>query len=75
MKVKLRSGHCPLRAIIITGGIGASILFGVVGVALRLQLFGDGSIFCYAVAAQGTMSPAVYSPIFLFTHRPRPSWQ
>ena len=52
MKVKLRSGHCPLRAVIITGGIGASILFGVVGVALRLQLFGDGSIFCYAVAAQ-----------------------
>ena len=52
MKVKLHSGHCPLRAVIITGGIGASILFVIVGVIVRLQLFGDGSIFCYAIAAQ-----------------------
>src|SRR3974390_284041 len=41
-----------LRAVIITGGIGASILFVLVGVTYRLQLFGDGSIFSYAVAAQ-----------------------
>ena len=41
-----------LRAVIITGGIGASILFVLVGVTCRLQLFGDGSIFSYAVAAQ-----------------------
>ena len=52
MKAKLHSGHCPLRAVIITGGIGASILFVFIGVMFRLQLFGDGSIFCYAVAAQ-----------------------
>jgi hypothetical protein len=52
MKVKLHSGHCPLRAVIITGGIGASILFVFIGVMFQLQLFGDGSIFCYAVAAQ-----------------------
>jgi hypothetical protein len=52
MKVKPHPGHCPLRAVIITGGIGASILFILVGVAFRLQLFGDGSIFSYAVAAQ-----------------------
>jgi hypothetical protein len=35
MKVKLHSGHCPLRAVIITGGIGASILFVIVGVITR----------------------------------------
>ena len=52
MKVKPGPGRCPLRAVIIIGGIGASILFVLVGVVFRLQLFGDGSIFSYAVAAQ-----------------------
>jgi hypothetical protein len=36
----------------IVAGIAASVLFIVVGLATRLQMFGDGSIFSYAVAAQ-----------------------
>jgi hypothetical protein len=36
----------------VVAGIGASVLFIAVGLATRLQMFGDGSIFSYAVAAQ-----------------------
>jgi hypothetical protein len=36
----------------VAAGIGASVLFIAVGLATRLQMFGDGSIFSYAVAAQ-----------------------
>ena len=36
----------------IAAGIAASVLFIAVGLATRLQMFGDGSIFSYAVAAQ-----------------------
>ncbi len=42
----------PLRAIIVAGGLGASISFVIVGVLSRLQMYGDGSIFSYAVAAR-----------------------
>jgi len=52
MKPRPHLAPGALRAVIITGGIGASILFVLVGVICRLQLFGDGSIFSYAVAAQ-----------------------
>jgi hypothetical protein len=41
-----------LRRLAIVAGFGASILFVIVGLATRLQMFGDGSIFSYAVAAQ-----------------------
>jgi hypothetical protein len=41
-----------LRKFVIAAGLGASILFIVVGLAAELQMFGDGSIFSYAVAAQ-----------------------
>lgn len=36
----------------IAAGIAASTLFTAVGLATRLQMFGDGSIFSYAIAAQ-----------------------
>lgn len=52
MKARLDLARRPLRAVVIAGGVGASILFVLVGVAFRLELFGDGSIFSYAVAAQ-----------------------
>lgn len=41
-----------LHRLVISTGIGASILFVVIGVSFDLQMFGDGSIFSYAVAAQ-----------------------
>ena len=47
-----RSAQRSLRVLVVTAGIGTSILFIVVGLATRLQMFGDGSIFSYAVAAQ-----------------------
>ncbi len=40
------------RAFAIAAGMAASVLFVLVGVATRLEIFGDGSIFSYAVAAQ-----------------------
>jgi len=36
----------------IAAGIVTSILYIVVGLISELQMFGDGSIFSYAVAAQ-----------------------
>lgn len=47
-----RSAQRSLRVLVVTAGIGTSILFIVVGLATQLQMFGDGSIFSYAVAAQ-----------------------
>jgi hypothetical protein len=41
-----------LRLLIVAAGISASLLFIIVGLATELQMFGDGSIFSYAVAAQ-----------------------
>ena len=41
-----------LRAIVIVAGVGASLLFIAIGLSTRLQMFGDGSVFSYAVAAQ-----------------------
>jgi len=40
------------RVVVIAAGLAASILFVLAGVATRLQMYGDGSIFSYAVAAQ-----------------------
>jgi hypothetical protein len=41
-----------LRAFAAASGVSAAVLFVVLGVATRLQMFGDGSIFSYAVAAE-----------------------
>lgn len=41
-----------LRAFAIATGICSSILFVVIGLRYELQLYGDGALFSYAVAAQ-----------------------
>jgi hypothetical protein len=41
-----------LRTLVVALGIGWSILFVVIGLAYGLQMYGDGSIFSYAVAVQ-----------------------
>jgi hypothetical protein len=41
-----------LRAFAIAAGIGSAVLFIVVGLAFQLQLYGDGALFSYSVAAQ-----------------------
>jgi hypothetical protein len=41
-----------LRRIVVAAGVGASVLFVIVGLSTQLQMFGDGSIFSYAVSAQ-----------------------
>ena len=41
-----------LRTFVVALGIGWSILFVVIGLAYGLQMYGDGSIFSYAVAVQ-----------------------
>jgi hypothetical protein len=50
--VETRFTRRPLRNLVIAAGIGTSVLFIVVGLSSELQMFGDGSIFSYAVAAQ-----------------------
>jgi hypothetical protein len=37
---------------VIGAGLSASMLFIIVGLAFRLQMFGDGSLFSYSVAAE-----------------------
>ena len=48
----VRSVSDTLRTLVIAAGIGASILFVVVGVGYQLQLYADGSLFSYAVAVR-----------------------
>ena len=55
-EVDTRSARRSLRMLAIAAGIGTSILFVVVGLIAELQMFGDGSIFSYAVAAQDAWS-------------------
>jgi hypothetical protein len=46
------SARQVLRDLVVAAGVGASLLFIIVGLAAELQMFGDGSIFSYAVAAE-----------------------
>jgi hypothetical protein len=41
-----------LRTFVVVAGLGTSILFIVVGLSAGLQMFGDGSIFSYSIAAE-----------------------
>lgn len=45
-----------LRVFVIAAGVGTSIMYVAVGVLTELQMFGDGSIFSYAVAAESAWS-------------------
>ncbi len=47
-----RSSSDTLRTLVVAAGIGASILFVVVGLACQLQFYADGSLFSYAVAVR-----------------------
>jgi hypothetical protein len=51
-EVEKRAARRLLRIVVVTGGLGMSIVFIVVGVWSGLEMFGDGSIFSYAIAAQ-----------------------
>jgi hypothetical protein len=51
-KVQTHTARRPLRLVVVAGGIGTSIFFIVAGLWSGLQMFGDGSIFSYAIAAQ-----------------------
>src|SRR5262249_4821811 len=41
-----------LRRFVMALGLGWSILFVLIGVVFRLQLYGDGSIFSYSIAVR-----------------------
>src|SRR6266540_5968339 len=45
-------GSGTLRALAIAAGIGWSLAFVGLGLEYRLQMYGDGSVFSYAVAVQ-----------------------
>jgi hypothetical protein len=55
-EVETRSSHRSLRVLMIAAGISTSILYVIVGLISELQMFGDGSIFSYAVAAEDAWS-------------------
>jgi hypothetical protein len=46
------SARQVLRNLVVAAGVGASLLFIIIGLAAELQMFGDGSIFSYSVAAE-----------------------
>jgi hypothetical protein len=50
--VAVGSAAALLRRFVVALGIGWSILFVVIGLRYDLQMYGDGSIFSYAVAVQ-----------------------
>ncbi len=47
-----RSDADLLRVLVIAAGLCSSILFVIVGLRYELQLYGDGAMFSYSVAAQ-----------------------
>ena len=47
-----RSDARALRRLGVALGLGWSVLFVLIGVIFRLQLYGDGSIFSYSIAVQ-----------------------
>src|SRR6185295_11376171 len=49
---RAHSTQQSLRDLAIAAGVGTSILFLIVGISTELQMFGDGSIFSYAIAAR-----------------------
>ena len=48
----IRSDIASLRTVVIAAGICWSVLFVVIGLGYELQMYGDGSLFSYAVAVQ-----------------------
>jgi hypothetical protein len=75
----IRSDVRLLRAIAITTGMGWSVLFIVIGVGYQLQLYGDGSIFSYAVAVRDAwafhwhnISGRMF--VYVFAHLPAESY-
>jgi hypothetical protein len=50
--IPLRSDADVLRIVAVLAGLAWAIAFPLVGVHYELQLYGDGSLFSYAVAAQ-----------------------
>lgn len=55
-EIETQTAWRSLRVLVIAAGIGTSIIFVVAGVSSELQMFGDGSIFSYAVAAESAWS-------------------
>jgi hypothetical protein len=47
-----RADARALRRLAVALGLGWSVLFVLIGVVFRLQLYGDGSIFSYSIAVQ-----------------------
>src|SRR5215813_5371189 len=73
--VAVRSEYYTCRGLIIAVGICWSVSFVVVGLRYELQLYGDGSIFSYAIAVQDAwafhwhnISGRLF--VFLFSHMP-----
>ncbi len=51
-RLSSRSDIARLRGVAVAAGLIAALAFVIVGIGFRLQLYGDGSLFSYAVAAE-----------------------
>jgi hypothetical protein len=70
-----RSEARLLRRLSVTLGLAWSVLFVLIGVASRLQLYGDGSIFSYSVAVRDGWSYHFHNIadrmfVYAFSHLP-----
>ncbi len=54
--IETQSAWRSLQMLVIAAGVGSSIVYIIAGVFSELQMFGDGSIFSYAVAAESAWS-------------------
>jgi hypothetical protein len=74
-RISIRSAHESLFIVLAAAGVGVSVLFLVIGISTELQMFGDGSIFSYAIAAQQAWSFHWHNIsgrlfVYLFAHVP-----
>jgi hypothetical protein len=74
-RVSTRNESERLRGLAVAAGLIAALAFIVIGLGFRLQLYGDGSLFSYAVAAEDAwafhwhnISGRVF--IFLYAYQP-----
>src|SRR5690242_11971503 len=69
-----------LRTLAVAAGVCWSVLFVIIGLRYELQMYGDGSIFAYAVLSRmpgrftGTTSSAVCLSMSSLTCPPRSIW-
>jgi hypothetical protein len=74
-RIASHSDEAPLRGLAIVVGLAWSLVFVAIGHSFELQLYGDGSIFSYAVALQEAWAYHWHNisgriAVYLYAHAP-----